>query len=560
MPIVRINPDGTVRIARKSGKNPIDVKPEELSQYSPTLLGEYNVYREQKNILEGKDPKIEQQAAKAEQEKKEAKDKVSASSQSVIDVINAGKSGQLKGDQYKDALRNAASRMAADIGFAQGGKALTGPELAVLAGSMPNIDEEMQSFFSKLIGRNKAQTGNLKDDEETLRRKAQLAISGITPESLKTLSDSEKNQPDGNILQNAGSDVKEILNSILGLPHNIGVQMQDQTKRGLNPLQAILETGGNIATGVASEYNELAGRPLEGGDIVGIILQRAQQKPVTTAIDVLPVLGVGRAALATKGGRVAETAKFARKTQVAQKANLLQDILNTPQQVGQNMRKNVRQIDVGPMVGGPQKEAVINQTLDDLKFTGGPSEQYAKLQPVMTKLEDTIQAQLQASPKSIKLDDIKNDFMTNLKDEMRTTDLTDKIARKEVNGYLADIYGEGMKETMNTPELFKVKQSLNKDYQRVQKKINAGTPLTSREQVISIARKTVDDIIATAHPNVKKQTLQQSNLFDAADSLYKRRGENPYAYLFGTRVPIPGAELFRGGQDLLGRILSGTYK
>ena len=54
MPIVRINTDGTVRIARKSGKDPIDVKPEELAQYNPALLADYNKFiTEEKTLKSG---------------------------------------------------------------------------------------------------------------------------------------------------------------------------------------------------------------------------------------------------------------------------------------------------------------------------------------------------------------------------------------------------------------------------------------------------------------------------------------------------------------------------
>ena len=125
--------------------------------------------------------------------------------------------------------------------------------------------------------------------------------------------------------------------------------------------------------------------------------------------------------------------------------------------------------------------------------------------------------------------------------------------------YLADIYGDKMGDTISTPDLFKVKQDLNKDYQRVAKKINAGSELTPREQVVKVARKTVDDIIAQEHPNVKKQTLQQSNLFDATDSLYNRarkqkiKGRIPFT---GIQFPLPGGAI-RGGEDYLGGLLQG---
>lgn len=70
MPIVRINEDGTVRIARKSGKDPIDVKPEELVKYNPALLTDYNkIIAEQKTFTEEKSGKID---LTADEKKKES--------------------------------------------------------------------------------------------------------------------------------------------------------------------------------------------------------------------------------------------------------------------------------------------------------------------------------------------------------------------------------------------------------------------------------------------------------------------------------------------------------
>ena len=52
MPILSINPDGTVTIARKSGKDKKTVRPEELAQYNPSLLEDYNKFVGEKKTLE----------------------------------------------------------------------------------------------------------------------------------------------------------------------------------------------------------------------------------------------------------------------------------------------------------------------------------------------------------------------------------------------------------------------------------------------------------------------------------------------------------------------------
>src|SRR3990167_158868 len=62
MPIVSVNPDGTVTIARKSGRDKKTVRPEELAQYNPALIEDYNNFTEQKKILEtGVKPSDEQE-------------------------------------------------------------------------------------------------------------------------------------------------------------------------------------------------------------------------------------------------------------------------------------------------------------------------------------------------------------------------------------------------------------------------------------------------------------------------------------------------------------------
>ena len=63
MPIVSVNPDGTVTIARKSGRDKKTVRPEELAQYNPALLEDYNKFSEEKRTLEsgGIKPSAEQE-------------------------------------------------------------------------------------------------------------------------------------------------------------------------------------------------------------------------------------------------------------------------------------------------------------------------------------------------------------------------------------------------------------------------------------------------------------------------------------------------------------------
>lgn len=129
---------------------------------------------------------------------------------------------------------------------------------------------------------------------------------------------------------------------------------------------------------------------------------------------------------------------------------------------------------------------------------------------------------------------IVSDFEVNLSDQLRSKNLTTKAAKNEIVGYLTDLHGAKLTGHINTPELFKLKQNVNKDYQSVAKKIDTGTTLNDREKVIVVARQTLDDIITAEHPAVKDATRMQSHLYDAAESLHKSRGSN--ARGFGVSV------------------------
>jgi hypothetical protein len=159
----------------------------------------------------------------------------------------------------------------------------------------------------------------------------------------------------------------------------------------------------------------------------------------------------------------------------------------------------------------------------------------------MQSLGDEIDTILQQNPKTLSLEkNIKPDFMTNLKSMMRTKELNTKEAQKEINGYLSDLYditGHNLGDEITTPELFRMKVDINSDYQKVKDKIDKGVALNAREKVISAARKTVDDIIANAHPDVKERTLLQSALYDAAPSLSRARFNPPTLRVAGTSIP-----------------------
>lgn len=525
------------QVTAEKAKRAVDYSPEAIQQEADKTIA----------LQSAKDK------AEADKKTKEAdllKQDIVSKARALADVIEQGKSGKLKGKQYEAAYRFAASNYAASRGFQEGGKALTGPELAQLAGSMPRTKQ--QNFIDQLLGN--PPTGEVVDNVDDLYLKTLNALkSSSDPKDRQRANKalSQLPQGDNGLLQNAGQDIKGILNGLLGLGGQVAtgkfINPADSTTWNPQALKNTVNTAVQGSKATVNEYNDLLGRPTEGGDIVGRILQHAQQHPVNTALDVLPFLQAGKVGMAGKA--VGDVGIAGEAGKAGESAGLFS-------KTGSSLRGQVRQIDAGPMVGGPQKEAAINATLDQLGIKGSPQQQYAQLQPVMTKLEDNIHAQLEAEPKTVLKDQIRDDIMRNLKQELPERTITDKQAKQAINTYLGDIYGEKLGENISTADLFAKKQAINASYQRIQKKINLGQPLTPKEEVTVVVRKAIDDIIAEKHPNVKQMTLQQSRLFDAADSLYKQRGNQMRVRLpfVGNYVPAPSAKI-RGGVDALGRIL-----
>ena len=477
---------------------------------------------------------------KKQNESKLVKEELATKAQAILDALDAGKSGKLKGKDYEAAKHFAASQFAASTGFKEGGKALTAPELTVLAGSMPNLIENKQGFIEKLLGKDLAQTGRVADSEEQLRRKALIAIALAQGKNIADPFTTEA--PQQNTGFNVGGDIRNIFNGILGLPKATVDTTQKLASEGrATGTNIIADMLLNSGLNWAKNVNEDAGRPLEGGDVVGRIEQNFKDRPVSTILDVIPFLGpLGKASKTTKVPAPVSA------------------IAEVPKTVGQTMRKDVRKIDVGPRLDGPAREAKINQTLDKLDITGSPEQQYGKLQSTMSKISDKIEVELNKNPQTVKLSEITDDFMTNLDDVIRSKNLTTKSAQREISSYLNDLYGKDLVDEIDTASLFKLKQKVNKDYKSVQKKLDNGTSLNDREKVIFAARQTLDDIIAKKHPEVKEATLMQSDLYDAVDSLHAGRTKKGGVNIFGKRIHTPDAVL--SGKDYLGKILSGGGK
>lgn len=213
------------------------------------------------------------------------------------------------------------------------------------------------------------------------------------------------------------------------------------------------------------------------------------------------------------------------------------------QKTGEAVSNSNRNIRVDSGVWGASKEKAIEKTLNKLGIRGTSQKQYELIQPKFEQLTDEIETILEKNPKNVNLQSIVDDFNTNLKSVLRSKELTNKQAVKEINSYIQQLYQDATGKAgifpteISTLDLFRLKKLANQDYQGIVKKLANGTPLTPTEKVIQQARQTLDDVVANAHPDIKERTIMQSHLYDAAESLARSRNTIPTVRIAGTTLP-----------------------
>lgn len=193
------------------------------------------------------------------------------------------------------------------------GASLTANELAILAGQIP-VRAEVTPTFGETAkqfllprflggGVKPPQTGRVMDSEQQILNKLnvlipQLSGQQIDPTAFNNGTSQVQSQGKslGGLVQNAGSNAGEIINSILGIPaQSVDLQKKygslDQSLlSGQGPARDMLRDILFPFRPAVQEGNQLLGEPLKGGDIAGRIVDRAYQKPVTTAMDIAAIL------------------------------------------------------------------------------------------------------------------------------------------------------------------------------------------------------------------------------------------------------------------------------
>ncbi len=250
---------------------------------------------------------VKKQEAIALKDKMMAEIKIKA--QAVKDIVEMGKSGKLKGEQYETALSQAASDFNKQALFAKedkvAGSALTPIELSQLAGGIIRASGKTQSWVDKITGYVPAAVTNVEDKPDVISQKMDYILTGKTPAG-ESAGGEEKSV--GGFAQNAVTDTGNILNSILGMPRSMwdkAMQMESQsggggiyspegynlTNRFKLGVKSIADPQVNPAVAWGQNLNKDIGEPLKGGNIVGRIGENAYNRPVGTLLDILPLLG-----------------------------------------------------------------------------------------------------------------------------------------------------------------------------------------------------------------------------------------------------------------------------
>lgn len=461
----------------------------------------------------------------------------------LIRVLDAGEKGTLKGKAYEDALNFAASKMAEST-FETGGKQLTEMEQALLQGSRPTIQIKGANIFQKALGIVPPQTARVLDDPATLRRKAIAAQSyargeDISPELLDNIQKIQSKGSDKSLLANAGSDTKNILNGLLNIPkasldysRSRAEKFNSGQANALMPQSIMTDLLFKTGRGVVGEYNELLGEPLKGGDVVDRIVTRAKEKPVTTALDILPILGVAkkmRRTTAAEGG-------------VASKAPVVEE--NFIQRAGSDLRAKVAKPKVKADPYYARNVDDLVKTQSELGLTGNASNQLKQLPQKM----DALDAQLKSSlvKKSIP-------EKTTVSSIQKWADRVDYLGEEATFiKEMKKLEARRIKAGTDAEKIYSFKSEIAGEMDSVFKKLDRGEDLTPKQAAKVSYWNGLKDAIDTVSPEVRRVNTLQNKAYRLSPGLVANQGKG------GLQIPFfgqTGGSSIQAAQDLLGRIL-----
>lgn len=526
MPISQINPDGTVKIYNTKTKQILDVQPGQLVNYSPKLLTDYNsmvqTNAENKQKLTGKTPAAT------------AKD------------VNMGKSGlrslQTVADEYQKDPDVLTKQLLP-------GKLLTRKFDSALFNTVDTIlrartgaqanKEEIAAYLNEK-GPSFGDSSDVVQYKLNAIQQDLADAAGVTdtkPITLKSAAAKQAGPSVGGLLQNAGQDTGSIINGVLGMPAQAIQSYQQAQQSPEAALQFAKDASpqaqiSKLLGGIGQEYNQAAGNPLQGGDILGRIMGRAYQKPVTTALDLLPLGGLKGAKAAT-APRVAEEG-------LAQKAVVKAADLSN----GGGSKAYLSREGTGRAV--PQNKILLDEGI--LKH---PTEA-GKIKAASERLNDygnQLRDTYKNSDRVFKDGELGTALDTSLKAKGWDPKAIDTIKR-----YINDqgSFDIGSQQTMVSPEkAWITAQKLEKNPPKVLDTIEKGVSLN---KLSKDAAKVLRDELGKKLPETKPLNGRYSAIRDYYDSLPEQAAP---------LVDIKGKGIIRGaasaGQSLLDPILQGLY-
>jgi hypothetical protein len=222
------------------------------------------------------------------------------------------------------------------------------------------------------------------------------------------------------------------------------------------------------------------------------------------------------------------------------KTGLLPKIGKSVREFGESM-KGTSKIRVKASVSAPREEEAIRQTFKNLKLEGPANELYKQLEPNLNFLEKNILGHAGMSNKKVPATVIYDSFKKGVRDNILTGNLDEVSAKKAIDGVLKDLMKrtgkEGNLAELSTEDLLSWKRIINKQYSGISKKIDAGTALTPKEQVLEQAWNSIDEALRSVNPEISGMLSEQSNLYKSLHSIDSASRTVPTMRMAGTSIP-----------------------
>lgn len=352
----------------------------------------------------------------------------------------------------------------------------------------------------------------------------------------------------GGLIKNIGTDIGSNIEGLKAIPGLVSSLAKGDIKLG--------EAGGAMATGVFNEYKDLATHPIE----------TSYNKPLTTLLNLLPFIPVGKAGLAKyagkagdvagdvgKAGKVAKTldtagdvAKTGRNysaiTQTGAGYTPIDDLIRASKDAASLEKVSAKAAKtVGPLerAGRTIRESVagatggksalassnIDEAMDFAKsrgYKGGSRSQAAQVSKDYWSVKEQIGKKLptvKATP--IDTDTVINNFITKVKDNINFNQHLPS-AENLINDYVAKITRHAKNGFLSADDVFRLKNDLWEQVAKIQT-AQPGEVVAAAIQQKGAAASTLYEVLnetlGTMAPEVKALTTLQAQMHNYSKGL-----------------------------------------